>query len=514
MPGLPILTDIRAVDEDSVELRWDGPAGLYRVMRRMDLHDSQWQEVVGWNTNRAATVTALQAKEFFSVIGPSPNYAGSQSCAGCHRGVHTAVMDTRHAGALETLKEFELSDGTNTYSNWETNSSCLPCHTVGYGLPTGFSTEGATPHLAGVQCESCHGPAGLHVADPFDLFVRPRKEISAQLCGGCHQSVHLPAPFPRPTLPHYDEWSTTPHNGVVFDMNGGRIDRCGRCHSGSSRLAQLEGEDPAITVEGDANLGINCVVCHNPHEATGNGYQLRNPTASQEDYVVTTSGSAAGGGGLLDQYNPDINLCAQCHNHRGASWTSTSRPPHHSPQYNIMLGTVGETPEGYTPRGGGHGRFVSGQCVTCHMQTADHQSEAQPALTGHKFLVELYDACTGCHSNPEGLVDFTTGVVGMRILELKSLLDEWGMNHSPEPLRTTYGALAWEYSNSGDLSEGSGPSGSEQSLIPDPIKKARFNLYLVLYDSSLGVHNGPYASDLLQFAREWVLGEIDGQSTE
>ena len=45
--------------------------------------------------------------------------------------------------------------------------------------------------------------------------------------------------------------------------------------------------------------------------------------------------------------------------------------------------------------------------------------------------------------------------------------------------------------------------------IPDNIKKARFNLYLVLYDGSYGVHNGPYAFTLLDSARNWVQEELN-----
>lgn len=494
MPGLPLITEIHTTGTNEVEVRWDGPAGLYRLMRKLDLTDAEWLEAVGWNAERAATVTAVNEKEFFSVIGPSPNYAGSISCAACHAGIHNSEMDTRHADALETLKGI----------GQDNNPGCLPCHTVGFQLPTGFITESLTPHLAGVQCENCHGPSGLHVADPFDLTVRPRVEIASEMCGGCHTGSQHPT---------FEEWVGTGHKGVSLEMNGGRIDRCGRCHSGSSRLAQLAGEDPAVTVEGDANVGITCVVCHDPHQNTPHGHQLRNPTASTNDYFLTTSGSAAGGGGLLDQYDPNVNLCAQCHNHRGAVWTSTGSAPHRSPQYNILLGTVGELPEGTVPRGGGHARRIGGQCASCHMQTLDYESEEQPAVTGHKFQVESFDVCMGCHSDPEGLADLAMIAVGSRILDVKALLDEWGENHSPETLRTNYGALAWEYTSPGDLSEGDGPDADEQALIPDTIKKARFNLYVSLYDGSLGIHNGKYAVDLLDAAYDWVLAEFEDEES-
>ena len=75
---------------------------------------------------------------------------------------------------------------------------------------------------------------------------------------------------------------------------------------------------------------------------------------------------------------------------------------------------------------------------------------------------------------------------------------------------TNYGTLAWEYTTPGDLSPSGavGPSTADQALIPDDIKKARFDLYLVLYDGSFGVHNGPYDSDLLQSAQTFVENQL------
>jgi hypothetical protein len=45
-------------------------------------------------------------------------------------------------------------------------------------------------------------------------------------------------------------------------------------------------------------------------------------------------------------------------------------------------------------------------------------------------------------------------------------------------------------------------------MIPDDIKKARFDLYVVLYDGSYGVHNGPYDIELLQNAQSWIDGQL------
>ena len=45
-------------------------------------------------------------------------------------------------------------------------------------------------------------------------------------------------------------------------------------------------------------------------------------------------------------------------------------------------------------------------------------------------------------------------------------------------------------------------------MISTNIMQARFDLYLVLYDGSYGVHNGPYDIELLQSAQSWVEGQL------
>jgi len=107
-------------------------------------------------------------------------------------------------------------------------------------------------------------------------------------------------------------------------------------------------------------------------------------------------------------------------------------------------------------------------------------------------------------------VEFTSSALSARLQEVKSALDLWGSTKSPDALRTKYGARAWEYTNPGELSgSGPAPSASEQALVPDAIKKARHNLYLVLYDGSGGVHNGPHAFGLLEAAGNWVQQELN-----
>lgn len=503
-PGRPVMNGI-AKTTNGVNVAWDGPAGYYQLYVAQSLANPTWQPVGSPNLNRNLTLTNIYGNSFFKVSGPSAQFAGAQACAECHENIYNLESQTRHPMALQTLKSIQQDN----------NAACVTCHTVGAGLPTGFRTELTTPHLAGVQCESCHGPAAAHAANEMDLTKRPRKEIAGQVCGGCHNTSHAPT---------FDEWKSSGHFAVVEDMNPvGRINACGRCHSGTARLAMVKGVSASVistTLTNDANVGITCVVCHDPHQIrawtnvlTGvvETNQLRYPIASTNYFSLTTSATFSN--------RTDVNVCAQCHNDRGAAWDSAGRPPHHSAQYNLMLGSVGLLPANgastnfincaTNSRPSSHGLLIEKQCVSCHMPTREFVDEAHPGMNGHSFKVEAYESCAECHTLPELLQDFTALVMTSRIQQLKSQLDLWATTKSPIALRTKYGALAWEYTTPGELSTGTaGPNSSEQLQIPARIKYARFNLYIIQNDGSLGTHNALHILALLDAAQAWVQEEL------
>jgi len=112
-----------------------------------------------------------QRKHMLQVSFPNAEYVGSQKCKKCHAEAYKAWEQTPHHHAYE-----ELVKATQP-SNRQFDGECVLCHVVGFGYTSGFKDEVTTKHLEHVGCESCHGPASLHVAGA--LRGAPKEQLLA-----------------------------------------------------------------------------------------------------------------------------------------------------------------------------------------------------------------------------------------------------------------------------------------------------------------------------------------------
>jgi PKD repeat protein len=649
-----------------------------------------WYGMQGWSTVVASTngaggpyfpVTGVKAtahnwsSKLTNAFGPTALfqvaqtnfYSGSGECAGCHGDTYENYANTAHAGALASLQNIGMGN----------NPDCLQCHNVGMNQATGFTDSTATPHLANVGCESCHGPAGWHKNS--DHNIHPVVSIDPKICGSCHQDSHHPT---------YEEYAESGHAGAALETRFG----CAACHSATMRMTMLNeyndmlaGRPHALDLPTGTTASAwtaTCATCHDPHNTRtsplfayqavpGVGTnmvpvapkltQLRNPLWSSNFYtlptvtdvrtvkttnyngVVTTT--TVNMNTVFDSlYDSNVQICGQCHNHRGARWdtqvyglvtntivgslttnvvyvdlyttntvtqvftnelgvpyltnsytysyvsgrtnttvvvtptnnvidvgivtsffTATNggvvytgtnssgygRPPHHSPQYNMLVGIVqpdylntldgrnvynGTTNNGkgiYAAHSGIAPRSIynTNQCVTCHMPSYSVNSTTK--VTGHTFeMNEKGCALAGCHtSGTPGIEEHMTKTTNS-LAQLAVLLNQWALKDAPDILRTNYAQLAWEYTSPGALGTKStnagvkyvvGPNATMtnstsptynplnnnlQLLIPESIRQARFNAYMVLHDGSLGVHNPRFTTALLNDAENKVLDQI------
>jgi hypothetical protein len=520
----PLITGIARQNTNTI-LSWYGLTGGYNVLMTPTVVQGQWTNVASPLATTYAnrlTMANLPGSQNFFRLNPINNYVGSGTCGSCHPDTRAAWQQTGHASAYTAIAG--PSPGLV--------STGLVYRTVGYGWPSGFVNITNTPWLAGVGCENCHGPGAAHVYGNHSL-TKPAVTIAAQVCGGCHDG---------PMDPTYTEWTDSAHSAVMPEVASGfndtpsgqnRMMSCGACHSGAVRAAMLQ--NYAYTQAGyittsnaivlpsgaDARLyGQTCAVCHNPHATNATPFQVRNPLASTNFFSWSTSLAAATNksGQLINlnfnsQYNTNIQICAQCHNARGALWTDTSRSPHGSLQYNMLLGDIGAIGTNLAPyRPSTHARYFKNQCVDCHMQTEEFQSEAMPANTGHRFAVDSFTLCEDCHGpGASNLVDFAMNFfLPAQTAQVTAALDYWAATKAPPALYAKYGNRAWEYTNPGTLSSvGPGPTTAEQALIPANIKKARFNVYLANNDPASGIHNPLFVVDLCNAALSFVQQELN-----
>ena len=138
-----------------------------RVLSRHEGLDDRMQTVIRMELRQALGVKNV-------LLLAQQGYSGEEVCGVCHAGQHETWSLTSHAFAFDTLVEHGV----------DRDPECLPCHTVGWDKPGGYRLESPAPHLAGVQCENCHGRGGPHQSPQF------LEEGFEPVCSGCHTPEH------------------------------------------------------------------------------------------------------------------------------------------------------------------------------------------------------------------------------------------------------------------------------------------------------------------------------------
>ena len=108
---------------------------------------------------------------------PQP-FVGVARCAECHAKERESWGKTGHAKAFQALSK----------DNRQSDPECLSCHTTGFKVKGGFTSEAATPHLKDIQCEVCHGPGVGHSRKPKAGYGI----VSQTTCLHCHDAANSP----------------------------------------------------------------------------------------------------------------------------------------------------------------------------------------------------------------------------------------------------------------------------------------------------------------------------------
>ena len=364
------------------------------------------------------------------------------TCTLCHSNtiapdMFTPWKKTEHHAALQKAIDGELDASFD--------EDALPRYTVGYDRTaqnSGFDDAQATAgwsfpatlqpgnwsallgtaglgQLAGIQCESCHGPQGGGATGPHanstNLDRGARISWSADVCASCHRGAS--------GADQVGQWAASKHADLTLayedatvEARGTTAAHCGRCHSAQGfaqyvkqldqgysgnltadgKPAQPGSPSPnAATVASLTKLGLtsaevqpqSCAACHDPHEAT-NPAQLRihDAVAALPNGMTNISGAGTG------------VICITCHNSRSGEHTdfvaapTSFSTPHSSAQGDAVYGFNAYFVPRYTPS---PHLAVKNSCAGCHAVANVAPGEGAHK-TNHSFKADS-TICATCH---------------------------------------------------------------------------------------------------------------------
>jgi hypothetical protein len=159
----------------TLDKSYDGPATPMKSLIQDDYR----------KTLKAAGVVEHFLRRDYVNGAPGATFVGAQTCKECHPKTFKFWSTTKHAQAFDAL----LHDPK---PNTAFDAECITCHTTGFEYNSGWRSPGATPHLAGNQCENCHGPGSKHCAEPENaeflelISVTIDQANKNRLCYRCH----------------------------------------------------------------------------------------------------------------------------------------------------------------------------------------------------------------------------------------------------------------------------------------------------------------------------------------
>ncbi|MDI6688342.1 MAG: cytochrome c family protein [Desulfobacterales bacterium] len=109
-------------------------------------------------------------------------YVGMEKCKDCHPEHVESYYSWKYSKNFRIIQMRKKDNDPN----------CLPCHTTGYGKQGGFDNVRETPGMINKQCESCHGPASLHLKAPTKREHQETLNIPKNVCTACHSGHKHP----------------------------------------------------------------------------------------------------------------------------------------------------------------------------------------------------------------------------------------------------------------------------------------------------------------------------------
>jgi PKD repeat protein len=469
-------------------------------------------------------------------------------CGSCHQGRNPQYNEYTNSLHYPTVAAPVSSIGQA--------ASCGLCHSAAVRMAmisdyanrlNGYTNALVMPTLSDAQawgpsCAICHDPHGLTPSPVFGYVTNIVAGVSTNVVwtNVYNTYVQLRNPLwssnfytmPAQADTRKDSSSNTYYMNTTFSsMYNPSINVCGQCHN--TRGARWDGRSYGLIT--NVVSVTNSVIS----AAYTNTYTTNYNRYGQIVGVLTNIYPTGG-----TMTNTVITNLLAVTTGLTTNITGFSRAPHFSPQYNMLIGilqpdylnstngktfyTNGILNNGigiYATHSGIVGRspYNTNQCATCHVPSYTGSSGN---VTGHTFNIDPNGcALGGCHNSTShgtpGAPDYIEYAIENSnvVVSVADLLNTWATTQA-----TNYISLAsynkslqnsWEYTSPGSLASitNSGPSTSDQLLLPTAIQQARFDIYMVYSDGTFEAHNPTFIPMLIKDAETKVLSQLPVQFT-
>jgi hypothetical protein len=333
-----------------------------------------------------------QKEKTISLVTAFDDYAGSASCAGCHKTIYDSHLHTAHYHTSETATfnsikgSFDAAKNSFVYNN-------------GSEVKIEKRTDSfyQVAYINGIEKKR----------QRFDIAIGTGNKGQSYASWVGNKLVQLPITY----FASADAWSNSPGYPNKVAFNRPITSRCLECHATWAETISAPGKEPEEFDKDRLLLGVDCERCHGP-AAQHVAFQTKNPTEKKSKFITDLKSFSR---------QQSLDMCALCHGGR-LQKTKPSfqfRPGDKLRDY-FLIDTAGRDANSIDVHGNQYGLLAASKCfkmsatLTCNNCHNSHENEKGKATI-------FAERCNTCHGGT------TAGNV---VCKIKSTVSETVLNNN------------------------------------------------------------------------------------
>ena len=323
-------------------------------------------------------------------VSKSAGYAGSASCASCHKLIYENHINTAHFHTSEIATEKNIQGsfdaGKNTFSYSSGGMIAMEKR------PEGFFQ---VAYINAVEKKK----------ERFDITIGSGTKGQSYASWVDHKLVQLPITY----FTSAGQWSNSPGYPDKIAFNRPITSRCLECHATYAEKISVAEKEPE---EFDSNrmvLGVDCERCHGP-AADHVQFQTKNPNEKKAKFIINPATFSR---------QQNLDMCALCHGGR----LQKTKPSFEFTAGNKLtdyfkIDSVSQDAASIDVHGNQYGLLAASKCfkvsntLTCNTCHNSHEKQ-----TGNTALFS--QKCTTCHNSKhqDAVICKMTASIGSKINE-------------------------------------------------------------------------------------------------